>query len=57
MQTALAARAAVLVTDNSRDFPIGETRNGIQIVTAAQFIAALYARFADAEANIRRYLG
>ena len=56
MQTALAARAAVLVTDNTRDFPIGEVRNGVEIVDAQQFIAALYARFPGAEADIRLYL-
>lgn len=56
MQTALAARAVVLVTDNTRDFPIGETRNGVRLVTARQFIAALHARFPDAEENIRLYL-
>lgn len=56
VQTALVARAAVLVTDNARDFPIGEVRNGVQIVNHDQFIAALYARFPTAEVNIQRYL-
>lgn len=56
VQTVLAARAAVLVTENTRDFPIGETRNGVQIATVGQFIAALCARFVGAESTIRRYL-
>ncbi len=57
MHTALAARATALVTDNSRDFPVGETRNGVLIIAAQHFIAALYARFPDAEVEIQRYLG
>ena len=56
MQTALATRAAVLVTDNARDFPIGESRNGVEIVNAQQFLAALYAQFPSAEADIGLYL-
>ncbi len=56
VQTALAARAAILVTANARDFPIGEARNGVQIVNQEQFIATLYDQFPTAEVNIQRYL-
>lgn len=56
MQSALAANADVLVTDNSTDFPLGERRNGVLILGSAAFLEALYARFPDAEAAIREYL-
>ena len=56
MWTALAAQADTLVTDNSRDFPLGETRNGVLILGAEAFLAAVYTKFPDAEAAIRQYL-
>ncbi|MBI4493446.1 MAG: hypothetical protein HY690_11715 [Chloroflexi bacterium] len=57
MQTALAAGAGVLVTDNSTDFPIGEERNGVFFLDSRAFLAALYRRFPDADAAVREYLG
>lgn len=56
MQTAIAARADVLVTDNASDFPSGEVRNGILILRSAAFLYELFQRFADAEANLRGFL-
>ncbi|MGI8550965.1 MAG: hypothetical protein ACR2PL_09295 [Dehalococcoidia bacterium] len=56
MQTAVAAQAEVLVTDNARDFPIGEARGGVRMVTTPQFITALYAHHPEAEANIQLFL-
>ncbi len=56
MQTARAARADTLVTDNSTDFPPGERRNGILILGSSKFLAAVYTRFPDSEAVIREYL-
>jgi predicted nucleic acid-binding protein len=57
MQTALAADADILVTDDSTDFPLGERRNGVLILNSTAFLEALYARFPEAEAAIREYLG
>lgn len=57
MQTALAASATVLVTDNARDFPLGETRHGILMVGSDAFLSRLDSRFPDAQAAIREYLG
>jgi predicted nucleic acid-binding protein len=56
MQTALAAKADTLVTDNATDFPLDDVRNGIRIVGSSTFLAALYHRFPDAEATIREFL-
>ncbi len=56
MQTALAAKADVLVTDNARDFPLGETRHGVLLLGSAAFLAALYDRFPGAEEAISAYL-
>jgi len=56
IQTALVARAAVLITENSRDFPIGETRNAVQITDTRLFLGALYAAFPGAESDIRLLL-
>lgn len=56
MQTALVARAVFLVTENTRDFPTGETRNAMRIVTTHDFLTAIYTRFTRAEADIRAYL-
>ncbi|MEA2640561.1 MAG: hypothetical protein QOF51_1955 [Chloroflexota bacterium] len=53
MQTALAARADVLVTDNSSDFPLGESRNGIYILGSVAFLQDLYRRIPPAEASIQ----
>lgn len=57
MQTALAAQASILVTDNARDFPLNQARNGVVFVSTAQFIASLYAQLPEAEEAIRQYLG
>jgi len=56
MQTALAAEADVLITNNSRDFPLGERRNGILILGSNAFLVELYARFPEAEVAVREYL-
>lgn len=56
MQTALAARADALVTDNSTDFPLGESRNGILLLGSEQFLMLLYRTFPDARADIEAYL-
>ena len=56
MQTALAAGATVLMTDNAADFPLGETRCGIVILGSVPFLARLYGQFPDAEAAIDEYL-
>jgi len=56
MQTALAANADILVTDDAADFPLGEVRNGVLILGSPAFLQDLYQRFPDAEANIRRFL-
>lgn len=57
MQTALAARASILVTDTARDFPLGQARNSVGFVTTHQFVGALCAQFPEAEEDIRQYLG
>jgi hypothetical protein len=56
MQTALAARAGVLVTDNSTDFPPGKERHGVLLLGSDEFLQSLYAQFPDASATIRTYL-
>jgi predicted nucleic acid-binding protein len=57
MQTAVASRSEVLVTNNSRDFPLGEERNGIRIVGSRVFLNELYKDVPGAEDAIREYLG
>jgi hypothetical protein len=56
MQTALVARADLLITDNAADFPLGEARNGILMLGSATFLRRLLERFPDAEAGIRTFL-
>ena len=56
MQTALAARASTLITDNSADFPLDETRNGVLIVGSQTFLRRLFETTPDAEAAISEYL-
>ena len=56
MQTALAAKADVLVTDNTRDFPLGEARHGVLFLGSEAFLAVLYGRFSGAEEAISAYL-
>jgi predicted nucleic acid-binding protein len=56
MQTALAAGADVLVTDNSSDFPLGQRHNGILLLGSRTFLERLYARFPDAEEMIQQYI-
>lgn len=53
MQTALAAHADILVTDDATDFPLGEIRNGILILGSPVFLQRLYDQVPEAEANIR----
>jgi hypothetical protein len=58
MQTAIAAGVpGTLVTDNSRDFPLGEVRNGILLLGSAPFLEALYRGYPEAPAMIAAYLG
>jgi len=56
MQTALAANADVLVTENSADFPLGEVRNGIRILGSTVFLRELFDRHPDAESDVRAFL-
>jgi hypothetical protein len=56
MQTALAASADVLVTDDAADFPLGEVRNGILILGSTAFLRDLLQRFPDAEASVWTFL-
>lgn len=56
MQTALAARADVLITENSSDFPLGEKRHGVLLLRSSAFLTGLYSRFPEAEPAVRRYL-
>lgn len=57
MQTALAASADVLVTDNAADFPLGERRHGVLILGSGAFLALLFSHHPEAEADLRAYLG
>ncbi len=56
MRTALAAEAQVLVTENSKDFPLGETRCGVLFLSASQFLEYLYQSYPDAAAEVAEYL-
>lgn len=56
MQTAIVAGVpGVLVTDNRRNFPTGDARNGILIVSGRMFLDYLYQTYPEAEAVITRY--
>jgi hypothetical protein len=58
MRTAIAAGVpGILVTDNRRDFPLGEIRNDIRIVGTAQFLEELYRFYPQAPSAIAVYLG
>ncbi|HEX5415358.1 MAG TPA: hypothetical protein VFZ25_06815 [Chloroflexota bacterium] len=58
MRTAIAAGVpGILVTDNRRDFPLGEVRNGVLILGADRFLDELYQRYLEAPAAIATYLG
>lgn len=57
VQTALAAKADTLVTENRRDFPLDSMRNGVLIVNAARFREMLVAAYPNAETEIAEYLG
>jgi len=58
MWTAIAVGVpGTLVTDNRRDFPPGEVRDGILILGSVVFLDALYRAFPDAPAAIDTYLG
>src|SRR5919202_513454 len=50
MQTALAASADVLVTETSKDFPLGQQRNGVLFLSGDGYLTRLATRFPDAEA-------
>ena len=56
MQTALAARADTLVTDNERDFPSGIRRDGVLLLDSRRFLQALYEAIPEARESIREYL-
>jgi predicted nucleic acid-binding protein len=56
MQTALAANADILVSDNSKDFPLGEERCGVRILNADQFLEVLYRLYPESESEITDYL-
>ncbi|HZK67538.1 MAG TPA: hypothetical protein VFD42_08365 [Chloroflexota bacterium] len=57
IQTALAAGVpGTLVTENSRDFPLGQVRNGITILGSSDFLDALYQTCPEAEAAVTDYL-
>lgn len=56
MQTALAAGANTLVTDNSADFPLDQRRNGVLILGSVDFLARLFERTPDAENAVAQYL-
>ncbi len=55
IQTALVARAHVLVTDDG-DFPQGERHSGVYLVRSDAFITTLSQSVPDMPANIRSYL-
>lgn len=58
MQTALAAGApCTLVTDNSRDFPLGQERNGVLFLGSEGFLKCLCETYPEADAAISIYLG
>jgi len=56
MQTALAAGADTLVTDDAADFPLGEERNGIFILNSEAFLQALYVKFPGGAMATEEYL-
>jgi len=43
------------VTDNTRDFPVGDVRNGILIASGKVFLDYLYQTYPEAETVITRY--
>lgn len=51
MQTALAAKADILVTDNTTDFPLGERRNGTVLLTSRLLLKAHFEAVHDLEAS------
>jgi len=56
MQTALAARADTLVTENWRDFRSGETRHGVTFMQAEQFLEVMYQRSPEARTRVEQFL-
>lgn len=56
MQTALAARAQLLVTHNGKDFPLGQRRNGVLCLHSRDYLARLYQTYPEAEADLASYL-
>lgn len=58
VRTALAAGVpGTLVTDNSKDFPLREARNGIMILSSSDFLDALYLAYPEAKTAVADYLG
>lgn len=55
MLTALAAEAEILVTDNSRDCPLGESRNGVLLLGSVSFLESVYQQVPDAREAITAY--
>jgi predicted nucleic acid-binding protein len=56
MQTAQAAHADTLVTENWRDFPPGEERDGVTFIRTEPFLAAIYDKFPDARSRVEEFL-
>lgn len=57
IRTALAAGVpGTLITDNAKDFPVGERRNGITILNGDGFLIALYQAYPEAKAAVAEYL-
>lgn len=56
MQTALAADADTLVTDNAKDFSSGERRNGVLLLNSRRFLEQLYSAIPESDDRIREYL-
>ena len=52
MQTAIVALAPLIVTENSRDFPPGESRSGVTFARSADFLTALYRATSTGETDV-----
>lgn len=50
------AGAEILVTDNSRDFSLGERRNGVLLLGSASFLDSVYRQSSDAREAIAAYI-
>lgn len=56
METALAAQATILITEDRRAYPLGEERNGVKIMSVQGFLVWLYQSYSEAEQHIQDYL-